>query len=231
VKRLGASHCLLAALLLVACGRDRRVYLGRDRPDAEALATTSIEPTASSEPSRNVTKPPDLGGNLDAAARPPAVDAAPPRPACAANRADCDGDPANGCEAELLTSASNCGACGTGCTSPDCACENGQRVLHCPAGRMDCDHDLANGCEIAVDTDRANCGACSRTCSATAPNTLSTRCSAGTCVLSCKTTLLTPFADCDGNPDNGCEAALWDDPKNCGRCTTNCKVCSDGECL
>ena len=34
---------------------------------------------------------------------------------CAANMADCDKNPANGCEANLQTDAGNCGACGMAC--------------------------------------------------------------------------------------------------------------------
>jgi len=34
---------------------------------------------------------------------------------CASGKADCDGDPANGCETNVMTSALNCGACGSVC--------------------------------------------------------------------------------------------------------------------
>ncbi len=36
---------------------------------------------------------------------------------CAANRANCDGNSANGCEVDLRTSAANCGTCGRACAS------------------------------------------------------------------------------------------------------------------
>ncbi|NOY92749.1 MAG: hypothetical protein GXP55_16285 [Deltaproteobacteria bacterium] len=36
-------------------------------------------------------------------------------PACAAGQADCDGDPSNGCEANLSSSATSCGTCGHSC--------------------------------------------------------------------------------------------------------------------
>jgi hypothetical protein len=39
-------------------------------------------------------------------------------PTCEPNRADCDGDPANGCESDL-TSPDNCGMCGQTCLAPD----------------------------------------------------------------------------------------------------------------
>jgi hypothetical protein len=37
---------------------------------------------------------------------------------CEANRSDCDGDPSNGCEVDILTSPESCGFCGLRCTSP-----------------------------------------------------------------------------------------------------------------
>ena len=41
--------------------------------------------------------------------------------ACAAGFADCDANPANGCEASTLTSAEHCGGCGMACASGVCA--------------------------------------------------------------------------------------------------------------
>ncbi|XXT15957.1 hypothetical protein WME94_37495 [Sorangium sp. So ce429] len=37
-------------------------------------------------------------------------------PACEADRGDCDGDPENGCEADLITSTAHCGGCDTPCS-------------------------------------------------------------------------------------------------------------------
>jgi hypothetical protein len=36
---------------------------------------------------------------------------------CPEGRGDCDGDPGNGCEADLSTDADNCRACGHACTA------------------------------------------------------------------------------------------------------------------
>ena len=41
--------------------------------------------------------------------------------ACEAGFADCDGAPGNGCEVDLLTSASSCGQCGHSCDGGTCA--------------------------------------------------------------------------------------------------------------
>lgn len=42
-------------------------------------------------------------------------------PACPPGFASCDGDPANGCETDLATSASHCGGCGRSCGAETCA--------------------------------------------------------------------------------------------------------------
>jgi hypothetical protein len=39
---------------------------------------------------------------------------------CAAGTGDCDGDPKNGCEANLFADPNNCGACGTSCNGAQC---------------------------------------------------------------------------------------------------------------
>jgi len=43
------------------------------------------------------------------------------RLACPQGRGDCDGDPSNGCEADLSSDADNCRACGHGCASLNAA--------------------------------------------------------------------------------------------------------------
>jgi sugar lactone lactonase YvrE len=42
-----------------------------------------------------------------------------------------------------------------------------------------------------------------------------------------------PTADCDGNPANGCEVNLSNDPSNCGMCTYSCGggSCVNGACV
>jgi hypothetical protein len=48
-------------------------------------------------------------------------------PTCAAGFGDCDGDPSNGCEADLLHTNDHCGACGYTCNPV--ACENGTCIV------------------------------------------------------------------------------------------------------
>lgn len=85
---------------------------------------------------------------------------------CAEGYADCDGDPANGCEASL-TSPEHCAVCSNTCASrpgaaPSCAA--GACVWSCLAGRADCDSSATNGCEVSTADDRLNCGACGHRC-------------------------------------------------------------------
>ncbi len=87
-------------------------------------------------------------------------------------------------------------------------------------GAVDEDFDFAN--------DPTHCGACDRLCEAPAGRL---ECVEGECVLAgCES----GFANCDSNPDNGCEADL-SDPVLCGSCKelegtpgAPCGVCDEG---
>jgi hypothetical protein len=86
---------------------------------------------------------------------------------CAAGFDDCDGNPNNGCEADLQADPRNCGACGKGPKDPHvCAsggsqqqvCVNGQ--CGCPAGWGNCNGDPDDGCEVNLRASNVHCGAC-----------------------------------------------------------------------
>jgi hypothetical protein len=69
--------------------------------------------------------------------------------ACNLGFGDCDGSAANGCET-LLTTSTDCGACGVACAKPHgtASCTTGTCTLTgCNAGFFDCDGNAANGCE------------------------------------------------------------------------------------
>ncbi|MDF2698001.1 MAG: hypothetical protein K0S65_6384, partial [Labilithrix sp.] len=56
-------------------------------------------------------------------------------------------------------------------------------------------------------------------------------CSYGTCAFTCST----GWADCNGNPEDGCEINTMSDPQNCGGCGITCngiagQVCAGGRC-
>lgn len=143
--------------------------------------------------------------------------------ACEPGWADCDLNPANGCEARL-DSADSCGQCGRVCAAVNgvASCENGGCAIDCNAGFADCNQNPADGCEANL-ASLGNCGSCGTVCGA--PNSNAT-CSGGVCVTEC----LPLFADCDGEPANGCETPL-DTSQSCGACGTSCAgTCSLGIC-
>jgi hypothetical protein len=151
-------------------------------------------------------------------------------PTCAPGYADCDGKPLNGCETDIRSTASHCGACGRQCEGGTRAvCIAGICDLTCEAGKGDCDRLSSNGCEADTTANPLNCGVCGRACT-NAHGT--TTCSAGACVPTCAA----GYADCDGNAANGCEAAIDTSLENCGGCGKVCSgangtaVCSSGIC-
>jgi hypothetical protein len=148
---------------------------------------------------------------------------------CGAGRADCDGMTANGCEADLANPAS-CGSCKNNCTMlPNVAtaeCNAGVcGKIMCRPGFADCNGDPADGCERSLNS-ATDCGACGRSCALAHAEG---QCNNGTCgVMGCDT----GFADCNGRPADGCEAAL-SSPQNCGACGTVCPsngACMNGRC-
>jgi hypothetical protein len=137
---------------------------------------------------------------------------------CASGYSDCDGNPDNGCEVNLVSTVTHCGQCDTVCEgTPNAAptCVNGACKLLCAAGHVDCDGNYDNGCEAAPDSDPMNCGACGQQCPV-AMNASAT-CAAATCGVKC----LQGFDDCDGKPLNGCETATTT-ISNCGECGKAC---------
>jgi hypothetical protein len=73
--------------------------------------------------------------------------------------ADCNGEPSDGCEVDVLHDSSNCGTCGNACTLPHVSepgCSGGAcDILECAAGYLNCDGNSRNGCELQSDA-----GAC-----------------------------------------------------------------------
>lgn len=136
--------------------------------------------------------------------------------ACDAPLADCDGDPANGCEARLDTVAA-CGACGASCAPANAtpACVSGAcAIAACNPGWDDCDAISLNGCETSLSTIES-CGACGTIC---APAHATAACPSGACAVgACDA----GFGDCDGDASNGCESPL-DRIESCGACGVRC---------
>ncbi|MCW5835285.1 MAG: hypothetical protein KIS78_22990 [Labilithrix sp.] len=136
---------------------------------------------------------------------------------------NCNGLLDDGCEVDLLSDRSNCGACGNACAAGT-RCFRGQ--CGCPSGLTDC-----NGFCVDLTSDDLNCGACGTFCEypdtpcEPMPENAGYGCVASTCgELKCG------FGsdDCDGDlalgcASNGCETSLFE-PTNCGACGRTCKA-------
>ena len=144
----------------------------------------------------------------------------------------CSGDGV--CDDELNT-IDDCGACGEGCavTSGTASCDPAAgstfecAVDTCETGYGDCDDDYATGCEVNTETDKFHCGDCTssdprpgsgQSCQALA-DTASLRVASATCGDGeCEIVCDAGYADCDGNPANGCEINLTSNTARCGGC-------------
>jgi hypothetical protein len=153
---------------------------------------------------------------------------------CAQGFADCDANQQNGCETNILTSSANCGGCDNPCnvTNASSSCQNGTcTMIACNQGFADCDNDTSNGCEVNLKTSLDHCGACGSTCDFT---NAGETCNNGVCVMgACDT----GFANCDGNPQNGCETNTQTSMSSCGGCGQTCdfqnasESCLAGVCV
>lgn len=151
----------LAAMKMLACSSSGTPSGFTEKPDA-----TSVE---------NNT-PQELG--------PDAGDAGPDVPMCPSNAClkyheDCNGDPKDGCEANIRQDVKNCGGCGKSCVSDDGgsppfstpACMNGGCQYLCIddyfygpmrncSGPDPMMGDPVSGCPNQILCDPMNCGAC-----------------------------------------------------------------------
>ncbi len=144
-------------------------------------------------------------------------------PQCGAGFGNCDGMEPNGCEENLTTSASHCGACGNACSlranAATMTCRAGACAVDmCVNGFGDCNMAEADGCEIAGFANPSHCGGCNHPCAA-----------GQACVLSACTACASPRVMCVGAcVDTG------SDSRNCGACGTVCspgQSCSSGRCV
>ena len=149
---------------------------------------------------------------------------------CNAGFADCNRLPIDGCEINISSDIKNCGGCGITCSANNGtpACVAGQcPEKTCNPGFADCNANPADGCETNVTTDLNNCSACGTKCIGAN--------GAEACMNGqCKVTTCDPgFADCNGNPADGCEADTLFDGANCGGCGQICappRACQYGSC-
>jgi hypothetical protein len=155
------------------------------------------------------------------------------RPLCNPNTADCDGNPFDGCETNIVVDPDNCGGCAIACSSSHMATRtcNGACSGVCQTGYEDCNGDKqADGCETRIDNNVNSCGGCGVQCST---HHVTARCSDGSCDGACNVN----FADCnDDKQFDGCESDSRSDVNNCGTCGTRCssnhitRACNKGTC-
>ena len=148
-----------------------------------------------------------------------------PPSSCAPNRADCNGNPADGCETDL-TQTSHCGSCAMTCTAaaPLCAAttDGGSScATGCPAATP----VLCSGTCVDTSSSIANCGACATPCTTSIAHAQPS-CSGGTCAFTCNS----GYTQC-----NGACVDERTDPSNCGGCGAGhaCAggtTCQNGSC-
>ncbi|MSP60529.1 MAG: hypothetical protein EXR72_09350 [Myxococcales bacterium] len=154
--------------------------------------------------------------------------------ACYQGFSDCNKNPVDGCEAAVTKDPKNCGMCAKVCGAPPSAmpgCFAGAcNVGGCVPLFGDCDGNINNGCETPLAADNKNCGACGKPC---APANGTGACLNGMCTVAACTA---PFADCDMDPANGCEANLDTNTMHCSKCGMKCvmanslPICTKGVC-
>ena len=157
---------------------------------------------------------------------------------CSQPSADCNGDlgsgkcGGDGCEVENIgADRNNCGGCGIKCKAGE-ECVNEGNGPECAVPCAKAGKTLCPGPQcIDLLTDVSACGACNAPCRPPGPN--QTRaCVKGVCEYECKP----GWADCNGDPSDGCETNLSVHPANCGACGNACimaagQPCVEGKCL
>lgn len=212
------------SILVGACGSDNFNDVAPSVPDGsvDQTATADAAEELAFETGFDVAKDAGNDAGNDAsndvgkdAVSDPAKEATP----CPSGFEDCDGDPANGCEADTTQSNEHCGECGHACNPSAHAtssCNKGTCELTCESGWLDCDAVTNNGCEVDPKTDPGSCSTCGNACPGVDHG--QPACNNGQCAFTCDS----GWADCDGNPANGCEVDTTTSVASCGSCGNAC---------
>lgn len=167
---------------------------------------------------------------------------------CQKDWADCNGDldepDTDGCEVKVAADIGNglldparCGFCDVSC-APGVDCMrvvrggNEDIVCGCRPNEVRCQiSDKLNEC-VDLSSSPSHCGVCNNACPfATGANQVA-MCVNGLCDTECAP----GWADCNGNPVDGCETNIMVDGANCGACGNQCnsalgQPCVEGRCL
>ncbi|MGH7281157.1 MAG: hypothetical protein ACRELY_06525, partial [Polyangiaceae bacterium] len=131
---------------------------------------------------------------------------------CNPKYADCDNNPANGCETQLTVRA-HCGSCGNDCNQEFCETQGTASICSatCDAPNTLCPPDAGAAPQECVDTttDTANCGACGVNCAV--PNGVGS-CDNSTCNIACDANYFLCAGACVLPSDSQCGAS-------CARCS------------
>jgi hypothetical protein len=112
---------------------------------------------------------------------------------CAPGRADCNGLPGDGCEADLSAPAT-CGSCTVACGGGNPLCTPTGCAASCPGGTTQC----GSSC-VDTKTNADNCGQCGKKCAQVTNG--AAVCNNSNCAVQCNA----GFGDCNNNPLDGCE--------------------------
>lgn len=126
---------------------------------------------------------------------------------CNLGFANCNNNPADGCEINTTNSASSCGVCGNVCPgvangAPGCSASV-CGVGGCDAGFANCNGQAIDGCEVNTTNNANNCGACGNQCGMVCVgNVAATTCQSSACgVSACNA----GYFNVDGLCSGGCE--------------------------
>jgi len=131
--------------------------------------------------------------------------------------------PSRGCANE------SCAPCVVENAIPRCGDDGRCGFSACLEGYKDCDGNPRNGCEVDTLHDPNHCGGCNAEPCQVDNGTAG--CAAGSCAIDdCRD----GYADCDDDPDNGCETDTATSDQHCGGCDQACdesESCEDGSCV
>jgi len=144
---------------------------------------------------------------------------------CAVGKSDCNEDPSDGCEADLLQDEMACGSCGNSCADGE-RCVNGRcqcgEGLACPEGESCC-----GGSCLDVTVRADHCGECGNSC---VPNE---RCVDGTC--ECTVDVITGSTVTCDQGQRCCPGVGCVDLPLCGcggvQCESNEICCDNTQCV